>query len=142
MKTFAKSTHLCVLALGIESLLMGQTVINGSRVMLGSWNASGAAHTLPSKGRADHSAAAHLHTGGGILRDGCRRRTEQVLLHRCQHMDAGECVSAHLNVRQPGHTSEREHLVLLELCTGDPLRDGRHRSAGNGSQRGLVLRRR
>src|ERR1700722_8335645 len=49
MKTFAMSVQLCFLALGIESLLMGQTTINGSRVMMGSWNASGATHTLPSK---------------------------------------------------------------------------------------------
>ena len=49
MKTFAISTQLCILALGIESLLPGQTTINGSRVMMGSWNAAGATHTLPSK---------------------------------------------------------------------------------------------
>jgi len=49
MKTFAMSVQLCFLALGIESLLMGQTTINGSRVMMGSWNAAGATHTLPSK---------------------------------------------------------------------------------------------
>ena len=49
MKTFASSTRICILALGIESLLPGQTTINGSRVMMGSWNASGATHTLPSK---------------------------------------------------------------------------------------------
>ena len=49
MKTFAISTPLCILVLGTESLLMGQTTINGSRVMMGSWNASGATHTLPSK---------------------------------------------------------------------------------------------
>jgi hypothetical protein len=49
MKIFTCSARLCILALGIESLLMGQTTINGSRVMMGSWNASGATHTLPSK---------------------------------------------------------------------------------------------
>jgi hypothetical protein len=49
MKTFAISARLCILALGIESLLSGQTTINGSRVMMGSWNAAGAIHTLPSK---------------------------------------------------------------------------------------------
>jgi hypothetical protein len=48
MKAFPIST-LCILALGIESILPGQTTINGSRVMLGSWNAAGATHTLPSK---------------------------------------------------------------------------------------------
>lgn len=49
IKIFTRSAHLCVLALAIESLLTGQTTINGSRVMLGSWNASGATHTQPSK---------------------------------------------------------------------------------------------
>ncbi len=49
MKIFISSTRLCVVVLGIESLLSGQTTINGNRVMLGSWNASGATHTLPSK---------------------------------------------------------------------------------------------
>jgi hypothetical protein len=49
MKTIAITAQLCILALAVESLLMGQTTINGSRVMMGSWNASGATHTLPSK---------------------------------------------------------------------------------------------
>jgi hypothetical protein len=49
MKTFAMSAQLCILALGIEPLVTGQTTINGSRVMMGSWNAAGATHTLPSK---------------------------------------------------------------------------------------------
>ena len=48
MKIFAITAQFCMLALGIESLL-GQTTINGSRVMMGAWNASGATHTLPSK---------------------------------------------------------------------------------------------
>src|ERR1700689_38937 len=48
MKAFSIITF-CILALGIEPILPGQTTINGSRVMLGSWNAAGATHTLPSK---------------------------------------------------------------------------------------------
>ena len=49
MRIFTGTAQLCVLALGIQSLLTGQTTINGNRVILGSWNASGATHTLPSR---------------------------------------------------------------------------------------------
>ena len=47
MKTFG--SKLCIFALGIPSLLTAQTVVNGGRVQIGSWDASGATHTLPSK---------------------------------------------------------------------------------------------
>lgn len=49
MTTLRSTFPLCAFALGIQSLLTAQTVVNGSRVMIGSWDASGAAHTLPSK---------------------------------------------------------------------------------------------
>src|SRR5581483_2393784 len=49
MRILGSKAQLCVLTLGIESLLTGQTVVNGGRVQLGSWDASAAAHTLPSK---------------------------------------------------------------------------------------------
>lgn len=49
IKTFSSKVGLCMFALGIQSLVMGQTLVNGSRVQIGSWDASGAAHTLPSK---------------------------------------------------------------------------------------------
>jgi SO2946-like, C-terminal domain/Pectate lyase superfamily protein len=39
----------CLLLCGALSPLSSQTVVNGGRVMLGSWDASGATHTLPSK---------------------------------------------------------------------------------------------
>ena len=38
-----------ILLWGTLSPLTGQTVVNGGRVMLGAWDASGAAHTLPAK---------------------------------------------------------------------------------------------
>lgn len=38
-----------VLFLGLAALLWGETVINGSRSILGSWNAGGAASTIPAK---------------------------------------------------------------------------------------------
>ena len=47
MKTFG--SKLCIFAVGIPSLLTAQTVVNGGRVQIGSWDASGATHTLPSK---------------------------------------------------------------------------------------------
>ncbi len=49
MKISGSKTPLCIFALGIQSLLTGQTVVNGGRVQIGTWDASGAAHTLPSK---------------------------------------------------------------------------------------------
>ena len=49
MKPSASSFPLSVLLLGIPSLLTAQTTVNGGRVQIGSWDASGATHTLPSK---------------------------------------------------------------------------------------------
>jgi hypothetical protein len=49
MKIFSSKIQLCIFVLGIQPLLLGQTVVNGGRVQIGSWDASGAARTLPSK---------------------------------------------------------------------------------------------
>jgi hypothetical protein len=49
MKTTVIKSRLCLAALGMQSLLTGQTLVNGGRVQIGSWDASGATHTLPAK---------------------------------------------------------------------------------------------
>lgn len=49
MKTTGIQSRLCLAVLGMQSLLSGQTVVNGGRVQLGAWDASGAIHTLPAK---------------------------------------------------------------------------------------------
>lgn len=49
MRTLGSKSPLCIFALGMQSLLTGQTVVNGGRVQIGSWDASGATHTIPSR---------------------------------------------------------------------------------------------
>jgi hypothetical protein len=45
----AFSLHLATLLLGGPAVLTGQTVVNGGRVQIGPWDASGATYTLPAK---------------------------------------------------------------------------------------------
>ena len=41
--------RLSILLLVSETLVTGQTVVNGGRVQIGPWDASGAAYTIPAK---------------------------------------------------------------------------------------------
>jgi hypothetical protein len=49
MEISRSKAQLCIFILSIPSLLTGQTVVNGGRVQIGSWDASGAVYTIPAQ---------------------------------------------------------------------------------------------